>query len=245
MTKALAALICAALLLAAVPGGAAHASSLQVAPVLLEVAHPGAASSLHLRNLGATPITAQARLYRWSQANGADHLTETRDVVASPPLVEIAPGAAQLVRIVRVAKSPVPAEESYRLVIDEVPERTRAHTSGVAFAVRYLIPLFFTGPGVRSAPLAWSVEQRADKVTVTAANPGTRRVRVASLRITGVRGDAFSFGDGLAGYVLGGATAQWTIKGSLARAPTGSTVAISANTDNGPLQTTGIVRAPR
>jgi fimbrial chaperone protein len=242
MNKATAALLG---LLSAGPLGAAQASSLQVAPVLVEVAHPTAASSVHLRNLGTAPITAQARIYRWSQVNGADQLTETRDVVASPPLVEIAPNASQLVRIVRVAKAPVQAEEAYRLVIDEVPERRAQRTSGVSFAVRYVIPLFFMSGAARGAALVWSVEQRADTVTVTAANPGTRRVRIAALRVAGARGSAVSFGGGLTGYVLGGATAQWSTRGRLANASAGSTVAISANTDNGPLQTTGIVRSPR
>ena len=50
----------------------AQAASLQVAPVLVEVSLPAAASSLRLRNFGTKPITAQVRIYRWSQHNGQD-----------------------------------------------------------------------------------------------------------------------------------------------------------------------------
>jgi fimbrial chaperone protein len=224
---------------------ASHASSLQVAPVLIDVALPSAASALQLRNFGANPITAQVRVYRWSQENGSDHLTETRDVVASPPLVEIAPNVGQLVRIVRVSKEPLQSEESYRLLVDEIPQRSSDRTSSVNFAVRYSIPVFFSGAGARSAPLLWFVEQQIDRLTVTASNTGTRRVRVASLQIVGPRGEIVAFGKGLTGYVLGGSTAQWSTKGKLSSAASGSTVTISANTENGPLQTTGIVRMAR
>jgi fimbrial chaperone protein len=243
MNRILLATIAAVLCSAACNG--AQASSLQVAPVLVEVTLPAAASSLRLRNFGTKPITAQVRMFRWSQQNGLDHLAETRDVVASPPFVEIGADAAQLVRIVRVSKQPLDAEESYRLLIDEIPERPSARASGVDFAVRYSIPVFFAGAAVRSAPLVWSVEQRADRLTVTASNPGSRRVRVAALRVSDPQGKMVAFGDGLAGYVLGGATAQWSIEGKLTHAAVGSVVAISANTDNGPLQATGIVRTPR
>jgi fimbrial chaperone protein len=146
---------------------------------------------------------------------------------------------------VRVSKQPPDGEECYRLLIDEIPEQPSVRASGVNFAVRYSIPVFFAGAAVRSAPLVWSVEQRGDRMTVTASNPGARRVRVASLRVSDPRGETVTFGDGLAGYVLGGATAQWSIKRKLTHAAVGSVVAISANTDNGPLQATGIVRAPR
>ena len=98
---------------------------------------------------------------------------------------------------------------------------------------------------MRSAPLVWSVEQQGDRLTVTASNPGARRVRVAALRVAGPQGETIAFGDGLAGYVLGCATAQWSTKGKLAQSASGSLVAISANTDNGPLQATGTVRAPQ
>ena len=81
-----------------------------MAPVLVEVTLPAAASSLRLRNFGTKPISAQVRVYRWSQQNGRDHLVETRDVVASPPSAEIGADATQLIGIVRVSKQRLEAE---------------------------------------------------------------------------------------------------------------------------------------
>lgn len=233
-----------ALVLAVLWSGA-HAASLQVAPVLIEVPQPAATSSLQLRNFGVKPITAQVRIFRWSLQNGLDQLVETRDVVVSPPLSEIAPNSRQLIRIVRISKQPLQAEESYRLLIDEVPEQSDARKAGVNFTVRYSVPVFFLGAAAGSEPLTWSVEQQAGKLTVVASNPGSRHVRIAALRVLGARGEIVSFGEGLTGYVLAGSTARWSTKGTLSNPAPGSTVAISASTNNGPLQTTGVVRTPR
>ena len=67
------------------------AASLQVTPVMIEVAAPGAATTVKLRNDGATPLNAQIRVFRWSQVNGEDKLEPTTDVVASPPLTKLSP----------------------------------------------------------------------------------------------------------------------------------------------------------
>ncbi|MBX9591378.1 MAG: molecular chaperone [Hyphomonadaceae bacterium] len=223
----------------------AHAASLQVAPVIIEVPQRAATSSMQLRNLGSKTLTAQVRVFRWTLQDGADKLVETRDVVISPPLSEITPGSTQLVRIVRVAQQPVQTEESYRILIDEVPEPAGARNSGVTFAVRYSIPVFFLGATSASAPLAWSIEQHAGRITVAASNPGAHHVRIAALRVRGAQGEVMSFGPGLAGYVLAGSMARWSIKGALSNPTPGSTVTILALTNHGPLETTGVVRARR
>src|SRR4029077_342518 len=97
------------------------AASLQVAPVKVEVASPGAATTVKLRNEGATPLNAQIRVFRWSQVNGEDKLEPTTDVVASPPLTKLSPKTDYTVRLVRVSKTPVDKEETDLLVLGELP----------------------------------------------------------------------------------------------------------------------------
>jgi len=82
----------------------ARAEGLRVAPVLLEVQAPGAQTSLTLRNVGKQPITVQARVFAWDQGAGKDRLVPTRDVVVSPPITQVRPGAEQSIRIVRTTQ---------------------------------------------------------------------------------------------------------------------------------------------
>ncbi len=64
----------------------AQAASLQVAPVGIEVAAPGTASTVKLRNEGTSAINAQIRAFRWVQVDGQEKLEPTDDLVASPPM---------------------------------------------------------------------------------------------------------------------------------------------------------------
>ena len=106
-------------------GEASEAASLRVAPTTISLVAPDAASVLSLRNDDKRPINVQIRVFRWTQVDGVDRLEPARDVVASPPAARLAGGAATTVRIVRVSKAPVSGEESYRLLVDELPDPSR------------------------------------------------------------------------------------------------------------------------
>src|SRR5438067_10543078 len=83
-----------------------QAASLQVAPVGIEIAAPGNASIVKLHNEGTIAINAQVRVFRWVQVDGQEKLEPTDDLVASPPMAHLGPGAEYTVRIVRVSKQP-------------------------------------------------------------------------------------------------------------------------------------------
>jgi fimbrial chaperone protein len=187
---------------------AASAASLQVAPVTIELLAPAKAASLTLRDLGDTPINAQIRVYRWNQKDGEDHLTPTTDLVASPPAASLAPGQDQVIRVVRVTDKPVAAEESYRLLIDELPQRSNDAGAKINFVVRYSIPIFFSRPD--STPsLTWSLATANGKIVVGVENVGTRHVRISQLKLEGPTGTRVSFGEGLVGYVLARSKMSW------------------------------------
>jgi fimbrial chaperone protein len=144
------------------------AASLQVAPVKVEVASPGAATSVKLRNEGTTPLNAQIRVFRWSQVNGEDKLEPTTDVVASPPLTKLSPKTDYTVRLVRVSKTPVAKEETYRLFIDELPDAANQRNRAVNLLLRYSIPVFFYPASGAPASLTWSVDHSGGKLSVVA-----------------------------------------------------------------------------
>lgn len=210
-----------------------RAGSLQIEPVLIDVAAPGAASTVSLRNDGATPINAQIRIFRWSQVDGKERLEPTDDVVASPPAVTLAPKANYVARIVRVTKRPISGEESYRVLIDQLPAPTQQRGNAVNLLVRYSIPVFFGASDRRDPAVAWSVAVSGNKVKVTARNDGDRRIWIASLNIRNAKGKTVSFGKGLVGYVLGKSTADWTVPAGGFAAD--GAVSVNAQSDTGPV----------
>ncbi|MBS0531490.1 MAG: molecular chaperone [Proteobacteria bacterium] len=191
------------------PAMPASAASLQVQPALIEVAAPGQAATLTLRNPDAAPINVQLRVFRWSQVNGTEKLEPTTDVVASPPATTLNPNTDYVVRIVRVMQRPVSGEESYRLLIDQLPDASLAGGNTVRLLVRYSLPVFFT-KGVRAQPeVSWSIRKRGDRIALVARNNGASRLRVSNISIHDSRGKAVNFGDGLVGYVLSRSTMEW------------------------------------
>jgi fimbrial chaperone protein len=215
---------------------AANATQLRVEPVLLELNAPAAAGALKLRNDEDVEVTVQTRVYRWSQAAGRENLDPTTEVVASPPLVKLAPHSDYTVRIVRTSKQPVRGEESYRVLVDQLPDVRRRTENSVAIVIRQSIPIFFRAAQMSKANVSWLLTHERDGITVTANNAGDERLRIASLRLRDAAGGTVGFGDGLVGYVLGQSSMRFTI----AKPPAGfgihGPVVITAVSNTGPVK---------
>ena len=179
--------------------GASSAGQLTVEPILLEMNAPSAAGVLKLRNDSDVDVIAQTRVLRWTQVDGVEKLEPTTDVVSSPPEVSLAPKVDYVVRIVRVSKQPVRGEESYRVLVDQLPSNPRTSNPTVRLIVRQSIPVFFRAQGVGPADVSWSVRRKGEVLVLNAVNAGDERLRLASLRIQDASGTAISFGPGLAG----------------------------------------------
>ncbi|WP_454672885.1 fimbrial biogenesis chaperone [Achromobacter pestifer] len=192
--------------------GLAHGAALQISPVLVDMAPQQAASGIMLRNPGNTPIYGQVRIYRWDQEGGDDVLTATEEVQASPPIIQVAPGGEQLVRLVRASREVGPTERSYRLIIDEIPDPATPGISGVVLRLRYSVPVFVAGAAPSPAPdLAWQVQQAGDSWVLRLSNTGTRYAQVAAVQILNAAGKPVANVDGLLGYALAQRAREWRI----------------------------------
>ncbi len=208
----------------------AEAASIHVRPTGIELQAPAAASVLTLTNKGREMITAQIRVFRWKQVGGRDVLEPTRDVVASPPILRMRPGRENVIRVVRVTKRPVKGEESYRLIIDQIPDKKRKGV-GVVFAMRYSIPVFFHDRGATPPRITWKAARKGRTLVLTASNAGTRHERIAKLKVVNGRGKSFVISRGLAGYVLGNSTRVWKVR---TRVPMTGVITIKGQGINGP-----------
>lgn len=122
---------------------AAQAASLRVAPVMLDVPSGGTSTTLRVWNNDKTPIRVQVRVYLWTHRGNTDTLTPTKAVVASPPIGVLKPGGENLIRIVRVATTPVTTRENYRVLVDQLPDPRGQKAGVVSILVRHAIPLHF------------------------------------------------------------------------------------------------------
>lgn len=206
----------------------ALAQELRVSPVSFEIAAPGATSNLTLRNQGNSTITVQTRVVAWSQ-NGGEQLTSSRDVVVSPPITQLAPGATQTVRIVRTTKNAVRGEESYRVLVDELPDQSLNRGGTVSFVTRLRLPVFFVQRGATLPNVSWRVVQQGNQSWLEANNSGQVHLKLADLSLRSGNGVVFRQ-NGLVGYVLGGSTMRWP----LGRSVGGGQLSLSAKSSVGP-----------
>lgn len=186
------------------------AASLGIAPVGLDLPATTKAETISLANRASSSVTLQLRAYKWQQPDGEDELIETRDVVVSPPSVSIPPGQTYTVRVVRVSTAPITVEESYRLLIDEVPVKAdeRAVDQGVSMVLRTSLPVFYS-PKNAIPDVQWTIWREAGEVYLEGTNNGDRHVKLMDLGLQ-IGSDAMIFGHGLTGYILPGATRKFT-----------------------------------
>ncbi|MFI5444135.1 molecular chaperone [Polaromonas sp. UC242_47] len=205
-------------------GQAASAASLQVAPISLEFSPKEQAQSIWLSNTGTAPVRAQERVQQWTQTAEGDQLAPTRELVASPPVVEIAPGDRQMIRIIRLQGGVPAREESYRLIVDELPSAGVAGPSGAApaglqFLLRYSVPVFVspveplpvTGKPSDISALSASLQSGPPAPVLTIVNHGTQRVKISQLVHVDKQGRRTTLVPGLLGYVLAGQRMQWPL----------------------------------
>ena len=223
----------------------AQSADLQVQPTLIDVTAPGAASTVTLRNDGPRPINVQIRVFRWSQKGGREYLELTTDVVASPPAVTLSPNEDYLARVVRVSKRQVVGEETYRVLIDELPDASRSESGAVRLLVRHSIPAFFSAPNAAPPAVSWTVSRHQGQVLVSARNRGASHLRISAMTLRDKSGKKLSFGNGLVGYALGGSTMAWTVPSSSGRFASSGPVSISAQGNEGPVNAVAPVIAER
>ena len=203
--------------------GGAAATGLQVTPTSLTVAANRSAVGVWLSNTGDQSLHAQVRVYHWSQERGVDELTPSEGLVVSPPMVELAVGARQFVRVIRSGVAPQEREDAFRILIDELPidepapppaKPVAAEDAGaVRFVLRYSVPVFLAAPDsdAATAQIDGEVDGASSPPRLIVHNRSGVHAQLGNLVLVSARGDRRELSPGLVGYVLAGQTMHWEL----------------------------------
>jgi fimbrial chaperone protein len=203
---------------------------LQARATRIEFGVGTAAGRLTLANTGDAPLAAQLRVFAWFQRDGEDRLAPTNDIVISPPIVKIAPGGEQVVRMVRQGPPPSGHDQTYRVVVDELPEPPHAPSTSVEIRMRYVIPVYVRDAKSTPASLTCRIEHPSQAAALVCTNNGGQAVRLGASAIVGAGGLKYELTGGLFGYVLPVSTRRWNLDASrLARL--GSSVNLETHLD--------------
>lgn len=215
--------------------GVARASSFSVSPIRVTISRDQPTATVHLQNKSSTPTVVQLSLKAWTQKDGKDVYSDTRDLVATPPIFTIPAGQEQVVRIGLRHKSDSQTERAYRLFLTEIPPPPKPGFRGLRFALKVGVPVFVPPPGVAQAKLEWSADRpKPGRVALHVMNAGNAHAHITHVALS-APGASKPFYSANGGYALAGKELTWTVENTSKAISGISDIDITAQTDNGPV----------
>ena len=221
---------CACLLGMVASVNLATASGLQIAPVTLTLQATQNADGIWLSNAGENVLNAQVRVFHWSQSAYGDKLSPSQGLVISPPMLALAPGERQLIRVIRTGPPSAHAEDAYRLSIDELPP-AKVEKNKLQFVLHYSVPVFIqpTSAAQTQAKLQWKLQQLDGKKFIEVSNQGNGHAQLSAATFISPDGAKKVITPGLLGYVLPGSTMRWIVSPSASNTHDGGKVEVTIN----------------
>ena len=169
-----------ALLIFAVLAAPASASTFNISPIRAQLTGTHRTEALTIMNADDSPVVVQIRVVRWSQKDGAEQLEDTRELLATPPVLQIPANSQQIIRIA-LRREPDSAQElTYRVIFEEVPQAAPKDFTGLRVALRLSIPVFVAPAiGKANAELAWESRWLPNgQLEVAATNNGSGHLQI-------------------------------------------------------------------
>lgn len=226
----------ASLVLLASAAPRAFGGAYSVDPVRVSLSARAPLASMTVRNAGAESLVLQVETSRWSQSSGRVTLEPTREVLATPPLLTIPPGATQLIRLGLRRAADAQRELTYRVILHEILAPA-PDTKGMRVALDVSIPLFVQPPVPCAPSLQWHLSRSANGgLRLDVANSGTAHIRLETLEVVAA-GTARPLAiQDLSAYLLANDTRSWTLESAIPESDTSTApgpVIIRAKTDAG------------
>ncbi|MBE2173542.1 molecular chaperone [Acinetobacter oleivorans] len=161
-----------------------NAASIRLSPVSVEILSDQSASSISLYNQSNESSDLQVRVFEWRQNAGKDQLIPTDEIAVSPPFLKLQPNDSYNLRVVRINPVPVSGEQTYRIIIDELPKPidNRKVDQGVNVLLRSSLPLFVVNKDAITK-LTWSIQQEQNNSSLIINNVGNRHALLSNLTL--------------------------------------------------------------
>ncbi|WP_311266850.1 fimbria/pilus periplasmic chaperone [Sphingobium sp. WCS2017Hpa-17] len=168
-----------------------HATTLKIYPVLIQLDGKTLVQTMTIENSSDALARMQVRVVAWRQDNGQDLFEDTRDILANPPLFEVAAGAQQIARF-GLRTTAGTTEKSYRIFLEEIPTERPLAPGEVRTLLRVSIPIFVPALGAQPS-LDWQISGTGDKqVMVSVRNTGGAHIHLNRIDIRRADGSALT-----------------------------------------------------
>jgi fimbrial chaperone protein len=190
----------------------ASASTFNISPIRAQLAAGHRTEALTIINADDDPVVVQVRVVSWSQKSGTEQLEDTRELLATPPVLQIPANGQQIVRVA-LRRDPDPAQElTYRVIFEEVPQAAPKDFTGLRVALHLSIPVFVApAHGKPSAQLAWESRWLPNgQLEVAATNNGSGHLQITDFEAQ-FPGSLMPLRGVTSKYVLPGSRMSWTL----------------------------------
>jgi fimbrial chaperone protein len=215
------------------------AGSFDVNPIRVDLTSQTRTGTVTVRNSGDDPVVVQVSVQAWSQSTGKDVLTDTKEMIVSPPIVTIPAGQEQIIRV-GLRRAPDPQRElAYRMFLQEVPPPPRPGFQGLVVALRIGLPIFVQPrQGQAKGVLLWNLSQPSpDMLKLSADNRGTGHIQISTIEIfRKSEKDPIATFSGLA-YMLPDQARNWELKLLDPAVKRGERLRMKVSTDAGSIET--------
>ena len=215
------------------------AASIGVSPVRATLSADQRVGALTVRNTGTEPMSVQLEVMSWSQQDGEDVFTATREVLANPPIFTVPPSGSQLIRAGLRRAPDARHELTYRIFLQELPPPPSPDFNGAKMLMRVSLPVFVL-PEVAAQPaLRWQAARTSDgALKISLTNIGNAHVQIANFSLS-LPGSAQPWiTQQSSTYVLHGQSRDWILSANAENPspPPGAILQIFAQTDAGDME---------
>jgi fimbrial chaperone protein len=197
---------------AAVMAAPASASTFNISPIRAELSGSHRTEALTITNADDSPVVVQIRVVSWSQKSGSEELVDTRELLATPPVLQIAPMGQQIIRVA-LRREPDPAQElTYRVILEEVPQAAPKDFVGLRVALHLSIPVFVAPAHGKASPeVAWDSRWLPNgQLELAATNNGSGHLQITDFEAR-FPGSLMPLRGVTSKYVLPGSRMSWTL----------------------------------
>ena len=208
----------------------ASAGSFAVNPVRVSLSAKNNSGVLVVRNDDTKSSVVQIEVVAWTQQDGKEVHTATRDILATPPIFTVAPGHSQIVRVGLRHAPDAEREVAYRVILQEVPPLPTG-SNALQVALRLSVPVFVLPATPMSPVLEWHAFRNAKgQLSVSLDNTGKAHIQIVNFSLSSAAGSQPAVKQHVAAYVLPQQHREWAVQTTV---PAGKNLRLIAVTDAG------------
>jgi len=217
----------------------AAAATWEIDPVRVELSPQQQTAAIKIKNNSNQVTTIQINVVAWSQSEGKDVYTPSKELLVSPPMVTIAANSEQIIRAALRRPADATSELTYRINLQELPTQPAPGFTGLQVALRIGLPVFVKPKTGKASPkMLWSVARMpGNMLRVELHNQGNAHVQVSDFALYIPGEDRALVNESGSSYVLAGQAHEWLLKTGSSEKLSGGSLHLKAYTDAGNVDT--------